>query len=203
MKFRSMILGFAICSVLAASVAFGVTQASAGGPAVTYYACLKAGKLTQVGTSSPTCRSGATSISWNSQGPEGPVGPGTQTYNWSASVPAGASTTVYTTGNTELPSGSTVAATSALLTGNFSPCVHGGSAAFYSSNGAGTPAYWSVGTNVTNQPPTSSTPETLSAQSPMVVVGQTCIGSAGLPIPFPAFSFNITFTVTPGVTPYS
>ena len=136
MKFRMMVLGFAICSVLAAALAFGVTQASAGGPAVTYYACLKSGKLTQVGTSAPTCRSGATSISWNSQGPEGPVGPGTQTYNSERQRTGGKPTTVYTAGNTELPSGSTVTATSALLTGNFSACVHGGSAAFYSSNGA-------------------------------------------------------------------
>ena len=203
MRFRMMVLGFAICSVLAAGLAFGVTQASAGGPAVTYYACLKSGKLTQVGTSSPTCRSGATSISWNSQGPEGPVGPGSQTYNWNANVPAGSSTTVYTTGNTELSSGSTVAITSALLTGNFSACVHGWSVAFYSSEGSGYPAIWSSGTNVTNLPPTSTSPETLTAQSPMLVVGQYCISSSGSTIPLPAYSFNVTFTVVPSPTPYS
>jgi hypothetical protein len=96
-KVKMMVLGFAVCSVLATGLAFGVTQASAGGPTVTYYACLKSGRLTQVGTSQPSCRSGATSLSGNSQGPEGPAGPGTQAYNWSANVPAGSATTVYTT----------------------------------------------------------------------------------------------------------
>jgi hypothetical protein len=48
-KVKMMVLGFAVCSVLATGLAFGVTQASAGGPTVTYYACLKSGRLTQVG----------------------------------------------------------------------------------------------------------------------------------------------------------
>jgi hypothetical protein len=118
-------------------------------------------------------------------------------------VPAGSSTTVYTTGTTELSSGSTVAVTSALLTGNFSACVHGWSVAFYSSDGSGLPAVWSSGTNVTNLPPTSTSPETMTAQSPMLVVGQYCISSSGSPIPLPTYSFKITFTVVPSPTPYS
>jgi len=51
-----------------------VVIAGASGPGTTYFACLKAGKLTQVGTASPTCKAGATVISWNSQGPAGPPG---------------------------------------------------------------------------------------------------------------------------------
>jgi hypothetical protein len=55
---------------------YGVIQmAGAAGSITTYYACLKGGKLTEVGTSSPTCPTGATVISWNSTGPKGPKGP--------------------------------------------------------------------------------------------------------------------------------
>ena len=52
-----------------------VVIAGASGPGTTYFACLKAGKLTQVGTASPTCKAGATVISWNSVGPQGVQGP--------------------------------------------------------------------------------------------------------------------------------
>ncbi len=56
MKRRSIAVCFVIGALLAAGVAFGVgvVQASASG-ATTYYACLKSGKLTHVGTTSPTC----------------------------------------------------------------------------------------------------------------------------------------------------
>lgn len=58
-------------------VAFGLSVGadSTAPTATTYYACLNAGQLSQVGTTQPTCTSPATPISWNSQGPVGPTGP--------------------------------------------------------------------------------------------------------------------------------
>ena len=41
----------------------------------TYYACLKNGNLSQVGTSAPECKAQETLISWNQEGPVGPQGP--------------------------------------------------------------------------------------------------------------------------------
>ncbi|HUY99011.1 MAG TPA: hypothetical protein VMU89_01580 [Thermomicrobiaceae bacterium] len=66
--------------VLAAAVAavFGAGSAlvALGDPApVTYYACLKQGNLTKVGTSAPAhCPDQATVASWNQVGPMGPIG---------------------------------------------------------------------------------------------------------------------------------
>lgn len=202
-----------VAAFLLGSATYGaVEMAGATGTNTVYYACLSStGVLSHVGTTKPTatlCKAPSTVISWNSQGPigpvgpKGPVGPGITTYNWSATVPAASTTTVYYPGATNLPSGSTIAIASALLTGNFSACVFGWSVAFYSSEGSGVPATWSGGTNVTNQPPTTTSPETLRAQSPLVVAGQFCISSSGTPIPLPPFSFNITFTDTPAPTVY-
>src|SRR5580658_6263168 len=61
--------------ILIGSAAYGAVQfANAQGTSSTYYACLKSGKLTKVGTTAPTCPSSATQISWGSQGPPGPAG---------------------------------------------------------------------------------------------------------------------------------
>ncbi len=60
-------------ATIVTGVAVGMT-AGASGPSTTYYACLKAGRLTHVGTTAPTCKSTATQISWNSVGPQGPPG---------------------------------------------------------------------------------------------------------------------------------
>ena len=65
------------CAVIMSAVSVvgsAVVIAGASGPGTTYSACLKAGKLTKVGTTSPTCKAGSTVISWNSQGPAGPPG---------------------------------------------------------------------------------------------------------------------------------
>ena len=80
------------CAVTVAAISVAtsaVIVAGASGPATTYYACLKAGRLTEVGTTSPTCKKGASVISWNSQGPAGP--PGTNGTNGApgATGPAG------------------------------------------------------------------------------------------------------------------
>jgi len=94
MSSKRLILVFASVGVVTGMV-FVASTVFAKAPVVTYYACLKAGKLTKVGTTSPSCPKGATVISWNSTGPRGPAGPGaemfatpgTTTYN----VPAGVS----------------------------------------------------------------------------------------------------------------
>jgi hypothetical protein len=75
MKLRTLALGTVIGALVTAGLTIGVTEASASGPNTTYYACLAKGKLTHVGTVAPTCKSKATQISWNSQGPSGPQGP--------------------------------------------------------------------------------------------------------------------------------
>jgi hypothetical protein len=66
---RLVVLGVIIGAMLTGGVAFGVTGAST---TTTYYACLAKGKLSKVGTTSPTCPSKASVISWNSVGPAGP-----------------------------------------------------------------------------------------------------------------------------------
>jgi hypothetical protein len=63
---------FIIGITVAVGVAAAVTAGASG--TSTYYACLKAGKLTKVGASAPTCVAPATQISWNSQGPPGADG---------------------------------------------------------------------------------------------------------------------------------
>lgn len=84
----------AVCATLfGAALATGISAAvtvGATGSSTTYFACLKAGRLTGVGTASPTCRSGATVISWNSQGPTGATATNT---NVSSNDPAGSSST--------------------------------------------------------------------------------------------------------------
>jgi len=47
---------------------------NATGSSQTYFACLKAGALSKVGTTAPTCVSPAKQISWNSEGPTGNTG---------------------------------------------------------------------------------------------------------------------------------
>ncbi len=50
--------------------------AAAGAPTdTTYYACLKNGRLSEVGTSAPSCAANETGISWSQRGPVGPAGP--------------------------------------------------------------------------------------------------------------------------------
>lgn len=62
-----------IAGVAGAGLTAAINAGATGGN-VTYFACLKAGKLTSVGTAPPTCASTATQISWGSQGPQGVQG---------------------------------------------------------------------------------------------------------------------------------
>jgi hypothetical protein len=71
--FVLVVVGVIAGATIATGVAIGVT-AGANGPSTTYYACLKSGRLTGVGTTAPTCKGTATQMSWNSVGPQGPPG---------------------------------------------------------------------------------------------------------------------------------
>jgi type VI secretion system secreted protein Hcp len=67
----------AVAAIAAATLAVGTTAivtAGADSTGTTYYACLKGGKLTQVGVTTPTCNPAATSISLGAQGPAGVAG---------------------------------------------------------------------------------------------------------------------------------
>jgi hypothetical protein len=64
----------AVATALALIVAAATTFIAAGqSPQVTYYACLKNGNLSDVGTSAPdNCAGKGDVSSWNSEGPAGP-----------------------------------------------------------------------------------------------------------------------------------
>jgi hypothetical protein len=67
-----------VTAVAGAALAVGISAAvtaGAGDTSTTYYACLRSGRLTGVGTTPPTCKSSATQISWDSVGPQGVAGP--------------------------------------------------------------------------------------------------------------------------------
>lgn len=62
-------------AITLSAVAVGAGVLSAGAASsTTYYACLKSGTLSNVGTTAPKCTSPATQISWNQTGPQGPTG---------------------------------------------------------------------------------------------------------------------------------
>jgi hypothetical protein len=58
-----------------ATLGTGTMIARAATPVTTYYGCVKAGLLTKVGVTAPTCVAPATMISWDSRGPTGATGP--------------------------------------------------------------------------------------------------------------------------------
>ena len=64
--------------IAAASLSVGAVALTAGatGASPTYYACLKskAGTLSKVGATAPTCPNGSQVISWDAAGPAGPPG---------------------------------------------------------------------------------------------------------------------------------
>jgi Pentapeptide repeats (8 copies) len=72
-KTRILLAGV-VGAVLAAGLSFGV-QALAQGSNTTYYACLKNGSLSDVGTNSPNDCTAKHIISWNQEGPQGAQGP--------------------------------------------------------------------------------------------------------------------------------
>jgi hypothetical protein len=78
MRFTQTLKVVTVSVIATAALTLGATAAvtaGASGTTHTYFACLKSGALSKVGTASPTCPAGATKISWNSQGPVGAAGP--------------------------------------------------------------------------------------------------------------------------------
>jgi hypothetical protein len=73
---RTLLVVVATAVTLAAITAGATLAVTAGASSTTttYYACLKSGALSNVGTVAPTCKSPATVISWNQTGPPGPAG---------------------------------------------------------------------------------------------------------------------------------
>ena len=73
---RTLLVVVATAVTLAAITAGATLAVTAGASSTTttYYACLKSGALSNVGTIAPTCKSPATVISWNQTGPPGPAG---------------------------------------------------------------------------------------------------------------------------------
>jgi hypothetical protein len=71
---RAAVAGAIGGAVLAAGFTT-IALAGASSANTVYYACLKSGTLTKVGTKAPTCAAPATRISWNATGPRGVVGP--------------------------------------------------------------------------------------------------------------------------------
>ena len=55
-------------------VATGGVVASQAAATPTYYACVKSGVMSSVGTKKPSCAKGSSMISWGAQGPAGPRG---------------------------------------------------------------------------------------------------------------------------------
>ena len=74
--FKKLVMFIVVVVLLGASAAAASTTLLANTPGAhtTYYACLKSGKLTQVGSVKPACPPGSSLISWNSTGPAGPSG---------------------------------------------------------------------------------------------------------------------------------
>lgn len=64
----------ATAGALVGFTAMTALAVNAADRSTTYYACLKAGKLSNVGTSSPDCPRNSTEIQWNETGPKGPTG---------------------------------------------------------------------------------------------------------------------------------
>jgi type VI secretion system secreted protein Hcp len=78
MDVKKKVRFFVVVGLVAAAAAAGATVAVAAGPSTsgsTYYACLRSGKLIDVGVAAPTCPGTSQQISWNSQGSPGATGP--------------------------------------------------------------------------------------------------------------------------------
>lgn len=168
-------------------------------PSVTYYACLKAGKLTKVGAVVPTCKAPATQISWNSVGPEG--SPGQYVYDWSGTAPAGSGGQSKDEASMDLANGSEINVLSATITGDFSSCPDGSTVGFGFTI-ADPPTFaasWGPSGSVTGKTPSTITGVTLGQSEPAFIYS-SCADGSGNP---PSYSFNIEFTVLPPPTTYS
>ena len=77
MNLKKQVTLLVIAVVATAMLAVGLTAAVTAGASTggsTYFACVKSGKLIDVGVAAPSCPGGTSQISWNSQGSPGPTG---------------------------------------------------------------------------------------------------------------------------------
>jgi hypothetical protein len=123
MRLKTVALAVGVSALLAAGLTFGVTEASASGQNVTYYACLAKGKLTDVGTTAPTCKSTATQISWNSQGAAAPIYSGT--HDNGVVFSTGTSNVYGTVATLPIPTGGNYAVTATLIVANLAGTTDG------------------------------------------------------------------------------
>jgi hypothetical protein len=192
---RLVVLGITIGAIMTGGVAFGVNGQPA---ATTYYACLAKGKLSKVGTTSPTCSSKTSAISWDSVGPPGPQGsPGQFVYDWNTTFPGtGAGFDEYHAA-TVLTAGSEITVLSASITGDFSSCPS--TVVDFGDPGTSSKiAIWQPSGSVTDQAPSTTESATLDSSASATMTA-FCGGNGTVP----TFSFNIVFTVLPPPTPYS
>src|SRR4051812_21733786 len=72
---RNFVLPIAVLLALSASFMIGSIASATGTSApVTYFACLKNGDLSKVGTTASSCPAGSQRIFWDQTGPTGPTG---------------------------------------------------------------------------------------------------------------------------------
>lgn len=114
-----LIVALALALVFGGFVIGHASSSEATASPTTYYACVKAGTMSKVGTSRPTCLGkGNTRISWNQVGPAGPAGsPGAAGATGAPGAPGAGMN--YLAGTADLHIGSTVAFTTALSTANY------------------------------------------------------------------------------------
>ena len=117
MRTKQVALAVGASALIASGLTFGVTEASASGPNVVYYACLARGKLTSVGTTPPTCKSTATQISWNSQGAAAPIYSGT--HDSGVEFSTGTANVYGTVATLPIPTVGNYAVTATLIVANF------------------------------------------------------------------------------------
>lgn len=185
--------------VVSAALSAGVTYVMTAGATTTdttYFACLKAGKLTQVATSAPSCRGSATQISWNSVGPQGPPGAtNPTTYTWKGTVPRQSGSLGNLLASTNLPVGSTVSLVSGSMSGDFTSCTN--PLVYFGADTGGNVALWVPTGNVTGAAPGSTATVTLPSSQPMQMGVSCTSGNA------PTVSFNVVFNVAPPPTTYN
>jgi Collagen triple helix repeat (20 copies) len=135
-------------------------------------------------------------------GPQGPAGPGTQTYNWTGTLSSDGTANSVDFASTDIPTGSTVTVSSASVSGDFNSSCSSANFAFAVDDGSpsSTIAQWlTLNGDVSDAAPNSTQAVTLTQTQALFMTGN-CGASDEI---FPASTFDITFTVTPPVTPYS
>jgi Collagen triple helix repeat (20 copies) len=159
------------------------------------------GSQGQAGPQGPQGATGATG-SQGQAGPQGPAGPGTQTYDWTGTISSNGTSSAEDIASTDIPTGSIVTVSSASVSGDFTSSCSSAEINFFATNGSPTTpiAQWvPLNGDVSDAAPNSTQAVTLTQTQTLRMTGR-CSASDET---FPGSTFDITFTVTPPVTPYS